>query len=322
MSTASLSKACTDCSAYLRGVRGYSVDTLGNYERTWHQFMHYLHGQGCSDEVRHFTVERVMDWCADLGTRGIHPNTIRNKIAGLSTLARFLMKRRDGRGRPLLTENPCHGFEKPRAVQQETKFMHPEELAKVMTLPCAEGLHLARILFMDTGIRCWELTSAKAGDLRQVGDQWILSVYVKGRRQEGAAPAQIPVSPDVAEQLVAALNRREASPTDPLIVTTRGTPFTRSQMSQAMIRLGRRAGITRLNTSPHKFRHTANVIARMSGLDPVLRAQMLNHSSTRTLARYDHLMPGEVSKGREIARAGFDSYLRLAPGEVHAKPTE
>src|SRR5690349_4076023 len=126
MSTASLSKACTDCSAYLRGVRGYSVDTLGNYERTWHQFMHYLHGQGCSDEVRHFTVERVMDWCADLGTRGIHPNTIRNKIAGLSTLARFLMKRRDGRGRPLLTENPCHGFEKPRAVQQETKFMHPE----------------------------------------------------------------------------------------------------------------------------------------------------------------------------------------------------
>src|SRR5690349_12145535 len=106
MATASLSKACTDCSAYLRGVRGYSVDTLGNYERTWHQFNTYLGSIGKTDEVRHFTVDAVMDWCSHLGNIGIHPNTIRNKIAGLSTLARFLMKRRDGRNRPLLTENP------------------------------------------------------------------------------------------------------------------------------------------------------------------------------------------------------------------------
>src|SRR5258707_10643727 len=79
-----------------------------------------------------------------------------------------------------------------------------------------------------------------------------------------------------------------------------------------MIALGRRAGIRRLTTSPHKLRHTTNVIARMSGVDALTRAAMLNHRSMKTLARYDHLVPGEVARGREQQRAGLAAYLAQA----------
>lgn len=103
---------------------------------------------------------------------------------------------------------------------------------------------------------------------------------------------------------------------DPLFLDDRGWRFTRSQLTQAMIRLGQRAGITRISTSPHRLRHTANVIARQSGVDALTRAAMLNHRSLRTLARYDHLVPGETAKGREQQRAGLDRYL--AQRDVYA----
>jgi integrase len=78
----------------------------------------------------------------------------------------------------------------------------------------------------------------------------------------------------------------------------------------AMVRLGVAAGIRRVSTSPHKLRHTANVIARQSGVDALTRAKMLNHRSMKTLARYDHLVPGETARGREQQRQGMEAYMR------------
>lgn len=307
----SLSKGFQECTVYLRGVQGYSEATLANYGRTWTQFLGYLREQGLGDEARHFTTETVMGFCDWLASKGAVPNTILNKIHGLSTLARFLMKRTDGRGRRVLAENPTLGFERPKETQPKTHFLLPEELHRLMAVPVCEGLALARAVMLDTGIRCWEAASAKVGDLRQMGETLYLVIPVKGRRRAGAEPATIPLSAACAELLTS--RRTMAKPDEPLFVTARGGAFTRSQLTQAMIRMGQKAGITRVSTSPHKLRHTANVVARQSGVDPLVRAAMLNHRSLRTLARYDHIVPGEVAKGREQQRAGLEAYLGQAP---------
>lgn len=306
----SLSKGFQDCQMYLRGVRGYADATLANYGLTWSQFLGYLREQGLGDEARHFNVENVMGFCDWLARKGAIPNTILNKIHGLSTLARFLMKRTDGRGKPVLASNPTTQFERPRGNPVETKFLLPDELAQLMAVPCHEGLALARTVMLDTGIRCLEAIEAKVGDLRQIGDDWYLVIPVKGRRQAGAEPATIPISLACAELLTS--RRTAAKSDDPLFPNQYGKPFTRSQLGQAMARLGRKAGITRVSTSPHKLRHTANVLARMGGADAYTRQKMLNHKSARTLARYDHLVPGEVVKGREQQAAALMSYLAQA----------
>jgi site-specific recombinase XerD len=306
----SLSKGFQECRTYLRGVRGYSDATLINYERTWGQYLGYLREQGHADEARHFTVETVMGFCDWLASKGAVPNTILNKIHGLSTLARFLMKRTDGRGRPVLASNPTLGFERPRQNQVETKFLLPNELVLLLAAPASAGLALARAMMLDTGIRCLEACQANVGDLRQIGETWYIALAVKGRRQAGAERATIPISGACAELLTS--RRTMATPDEPLFVDDRGRRFTRSQLTQSMIRLGKRAGITRITSSPHRLRHTANVVARQSGVDALTRASMLNHRSLRTLARYDHLVPGEVVKGREQQRTGLEKYLAQA----------
>lgn len=304
----SLSKGFQECRTYLRGVRGYSDATLSNYERTWGQYLGYLRERGLTDEARHFTVETTMGFCDWLASKGAVPNTILNKLHGLSTLARFLTKRTDGRGRPVLAANPTLGFERPRQTPVETKFLLPDELARFMVCPAPPGLALVRAVMLDTGIRCLEAVQADVGDLRQIGETWYLAIAVKGRRQAGAEPATIPIS-----SACAALLERDGSITrarhEPLFLDSRGRRWQRGQLTSAMIRLGQRAGITRITTSPHRLRHTANVIARQSGVDALTRAAMLNHRSLRTLARYDHLVPGEVVKGREQQRAGLAAYL-------------
>ena len=307
----SLSKGFQDCQMYLRGVRGYADATLANYGLTWAQFLGYLREQGLGDEARHFNVENVMGFCDWLARKGAIPNTILNKIHGLSTLARFLMKRTDGRGKPVLASNPTTQFERPRGNPVETKFLLPDELAQLMAVPCEEGLALARAVMLDTGIRCLEAVQATLGDLRVIGDTLYIAIAVKGRRQAGAEPATIPISASCAELLA---DRRVRGKTldEPLFLNRRGRPFTRSELTQAMTRLGRKAGITRISTSPHKLRHTANVLARMGGADAFTRQKMLNHKSARTLARYDHLVPGEVVKGREQQAAALLSYLSQA----------
>lgn len=308
----SLSRCFERCEEFLAGVRGYSPDTVANYQRTWWEFLRYVMDRGAPNETRSFTLEHVQGYLAMLGKAGRHPNTMLNRLHGLATLARYLRTQRDGRGRPLLDEDPIprQREERPREVKPATKYLRPEELQAWLSAPAYEGETLARALLVDTGVRCLEVCQANVGDLAQgAGGTWLLTIPVKGRRQAGAEPAVIPVSPDVAEALTKAVLARGAGAADPLIVDVKGKRFRRTQLTQAMIRLGQKAGITRLTTSPHKARHTANVVARLSGVDALTRAAMLNHRSMRTLARYDHLCPEETAKGRAAMRRGYEEYL-------------
>ncbi len=305
-----LSVAARECLEHLGAVRGYSPATLANYGRTYNQFVAFLQADGAPDSVAAFTPDAVMRFMAWLGNRKAVGNTILNKLHALSALARYLQKRTDARGRPLLTANPTKGVDKPTETRPEAKFLLPAELAAFVNAPAPAELVLPRLVLVDTGLRCGELCDANAGDLRDVGGAVYLTLRVKGRRQAGSQPVSVPLSAACAAAVKANIAARgPLDPSAPLFLDRHGRRFSRSQMTTALIRLGERAGVTRLTTSPHKLRHTANVIARLSGVDQLTRAAMLNHRSLKTLARYDHLVPGEVAKGRELQRQGLATYL-------------
>lgn len=308
-----LSKAFQDALQYYGAVKGFSRATLANYERTGHQFIAYLRARDLDDSVKHFTSDVVMDWCLAMGA--LQPpakaNTVLNKINGLSTMARHMLKRKDGKGRPLLAANPTTGFDRPSQVQVETKFLYPDELQRFLRAECPVWVSIARELFLDTGIRVAEACEANVGDVQKVEGVVYLTLAVKGRRHAGQEPASIPLSATCAESIEQSLLRRGVPMgEDPLLVDGLGQRWRPTQLGMAMHRLGLAAGIRRLSTSPHKLRHTANVIARQAGVDALTRAKMLNHRSMKTLARYDHLVPGETAKGREQQRLGMDAYLR------------
>jgi integrase len=76
-----------------------------------------------------------------------------------------------------------------------------------------------------------------------------------------------------------------------------------------MARIGKEAGIGRFKVSAHKLRHTANVVARRGGVDPVVRSALLNHSSLRAVQEYDHLLPAETYEARLQQREGLARYI-------------
>jgi site-specific recombinase XerD len=127
-----------------------------------------------------------------------------------------------------------------------------------------------------------------------------VSVKGKGRSQERI---QIQLGAEVTARLSDwLLHRNLPGPSEPLLTNQAGERFLRSTLYQVIVRLGRAAGITRVKVNPHAIRHLWNLTAREQGVDQVIRAKLLNHADTRTLAEYDHIMPQETARAREQVR--------------------
>ena len=84
------------------------------------------------------------------------------------------------------------------------------------------------------------------------------------------------------EQVDWLLQRELPSPLEPLLTNQAAERYTRGALYQAMLRLGRAAGITR-KVNLHSVRHLYNTTARDLGIDRETRARLLNHGDTRTL---------------------------------------
>ena len=324
-----LSEAIRQCLIHLQHVEKASPRTLSNYGRTMGQYLTFLHQHGLDDSPKQFTVERVQEFAGWLGQNGRVGNTIHNKLHGLAALTRWLMARKDGRGKPYLTSDPTKGWQKPKKVDVETDFLYPEDFEKFLGLPLPPYLANARQLIVDTLIRRLEAVEAKVGDLKQIGDAVYLTLQVKGRRQAGAARRSIPLSHEFAERLIKTLREREAGPDDPLIVDRLGDPWTESQLTSAFIRMGIAAGIERVSTSPHHIRHTvATILHHVQKVPLRVLKELLNHRSIQTTERYVHLIPGVTMEARKLQAESIRGYLALrgkvepCEPQLRAEPVE
>lgn len=309
-----LGKLGSEWIAYLLGVRGYSPDTTRGYDTTLAQFRAYLRGEGRQDIPREFTDDAVLGFVTDLGQRGVKPNTLVIKLSALSAFAQYAMKRKDHHQKPYLDRNPTKGFEWPQMQATETQFLHPEELRAFIDVPLPEREAIARDLLFDTGLRASELCRTNVGDVVELGGRWVVSVTVKGRgtRQRRLhIPLSAPVVEGVREYLLA---RGMPKSAEPLLVTARGTRLTRANLYYVIVKTARAAGIDRFRVSPHKVRHTINLVRKLGGVDRYARSRLLGQSDPRSQDRYEHLAPGELHDAKTMQADGLARYLARSPG--------
>lgn len=301
-----LSKAMSE---YLRHRAVYSRSSPGSieqYDRTYRMFLAHLRHSGAPDVPRSFTSDAVREWGLVEGERGVGGRTLASRFGHLSSLAGYLVRLRDGRGRPLLVENPVQGLEKPRFDRPESKFLHPDELRAFLAVPARPFENVARDLLLDTMLRVSEAVNANVGDVEGPdGDsRYLLAVRVKGGKEK-----RVPLSPPMASELQGYLLARGAVERSlPLLVNSRGQRWTRTGLSQLMVRLGKRAGIARFPVSAHKLRHTGATIALDEGANLKAVSALLNHSKIETTAQYLHLMPGALHDARAKQRAGLERH--------------
>lgn len=279
--------------------RGASPRSADCYDLTHRQYIAYLSGAGLTDDIRHFTPETVDGFATYLKENGRKASSINVKLAALHSLGEYGVKTKDSKGRYILAENPLTRVYRPKRERPQEKYLGKAEIQALLSEPCPAPVKLVVDLLVDTALRASELANAHVSDLRLDAERIILSVKVKGGKHH-----EITVGREVAGRLLESLKFREAKPTDPLLANEKGERYTRTTLSEAVLRLARRAGITRIPVRAHVLRHSIATMASATGADVPTIAAMLNHSDIHTAGRYVHRKDA-VDAAREAVRGAL-----------------
>ena len=122
---------------------------------------------------------------------------------------------------------------------------------------------------------------------------YTLKVYGKGDKER-----VVHFGKEVAKSLRSYLKVRGFLPHENALFTSRGgEPLTRSGILQIIRNLGKKAGITGKQVSPHVLRHTSATFWVKNGGDPMTLRKQLGHADSRMTDVYVNLV------GRDIAEA-------------------
>ena len=157
-----------------------NVNTWRAYQQDIKDFMAYA-GVRQPEQFREITRAHVIAWRQQLTRQGLANDTIRRKLAALSSLYAYLCDRHAG------LHNPVLGVKRPRSMNREgvTPALGDHQARMLLEAPPAETLKgkrdraiLATLLYH--GLRCEELCTLKVGDIHQREGVTHLRVEGKG----------------------------------------------------------------------------------------------------------------------------------------------
>lgn len=151
-------------------------------------------------------------------------------------------------------------------------------------------------LLADTGIRVGELVQLKPEDVIERDRNSFLRVHGKAERER-----LVPIAPTLQRRIrrYAQRTRPAATSSDRLFVALRARggdydALEASGVTQLIRDLGARAGLKK-RVHPHLFRHSAATWMLRRGMNPLLVAQVLGHSSLQMIQKvYAHLSPTDA----------------------------
>src|SRR5215469_3228376 len=185
----------------------------------------------------------------------------------------------------------------PKLPQRLVEVLSREEIQRIEDVAETERDKLIVRLLADTGIRVGELVKLRTSDFVERDRNLYLHVQGKGARERLA-----PLSPALARRLRRYTERSRPADAngDRLFLARRRSvsgehePITDSGVQQMIRNLGERAGIGK-RVHPHLFRHSAATYMLQRGMNPLLVAQVLGHTSLAMIQRvYAHLTPTDA----------------------------
>jgi len=185
----------------------------------------------------------------------------------------------------------------PKLPQRLVEVLSRDEIKRIEDATDSERDKLIVRLLADTGVRVGELVKLRQRDLIDRDRTVYLQVQGKGGRDR-----LVPLSSALARRLrrYAERSRPADAVGDRLFISRRRAisgnyeAITASGVQQLIRDLGETAGI-RKRVHPHLFRHSAATYMLQRGMNPLLVAQVLGHSSLAMIQRvYAHLTPADA----------------------------
>lgn len=270
---------------------------------------------GPERDIRLITYEDLVDYVANLRSRGLAPVTVANHTAVLKAFFHWCVERR------YLEHSPADGIVRASARRSERpRAIPPHELAAM--LECARYLNpkwYAVLLFLaDTGCRVGGLVSLTREHLD-------LERHTALLIEKGGHLHQARFGEKTAAALMRWLSLRPETAHDYLF-TGNGpdyAPLSRQAVASIVTRLAKRTGASRAWT-PHNIRHSVGHAYAKAGVPVTITARKLGHSDPAVTARFyypeDDQYLDLVSQRLELAALKDEGDLQPPVAKVTTLP--
>jgi integrase/recombinase XerC len=270
--------------AYLRSVRGISVETLRAYTQDLSRFEDYCVNHG-RDPVNAESGD-VRGFIGEASLRGNAAVSINRSLSSVRGFYRWLMRMN------IRADDPAAALRNLKTPRSLPVFLWEEEMAAFAELPEEKKIlwplrDRALILVMySAGLRVSEAASLSLKDMDR--DLSGARVIGKGNRER-----RVFFSEEAREALADWLPVRRSRilaehPTDRLFVNRRGGPLSTGGMRWIVARYAERSGLQK-NVHPHALRHTFATHLVNAGCDVRVVQELLGHASLSTTQRYTHV---------------------------------
>ena len=273
----------TRYAAWLLLERGMSANTRMAYTSDALRLDTWLRERGLTLETA--TLDRLLDFIADLHDLGIGPRSQARIISGIKSLYRFMKLER------IIPENPTLLIDAPRIGKHLPEVLTVAEVDAMLAAIDPSRPHAQRnraiieVLF-SCGLRVSELVSLEISRMNL--DEGYLTVTGKGSKER-----MVPMSASAVAELTDWLAEPQTLPVKAghegyVFLNRCGRRLTRVMVFYIVRDLAEAAGI-RKEISPHTLRHSFATALLEGGANLRAIQQMLGHESIGTTEIYLHL---------------------------------
>ncbi len=276
---------------YIKSQRGYSLNTVRNYETDLRHFFDYLTG---NENTRSIDLKQIDFHVIRAYLGGLFKEykktTISRKLSAIRTFFFFLEKNNLNEGNPAAEiSSPKQGKYIPEYLNVDDIFMLLDARDPV-TLKEVRNQAILELLY-SCGIRVSELTGLNLTDIDF--KERLVRVIGKGNK-ERIVPAGKKALSAVEKYLEqsAALRKKTGSPDrslkEPLFLNKSGGRLSSRSVSSIIKNFVREYGLVN-NITPHSLRHTFATHLLDSGADLRSVQELLGHASLSTTQKYTHV---------------------------------
>ncbi len=201
----------------------------------------------------------------------------------------------------------------PRLPRRVLDVLNRDEISALEGGAATERDRVIIRILGDCGLRASELCGLQPGDVTRHDRQAFLRVEGKGERER-----LVPLPPALLRRIDRYIRdtRPNDTPHPELFLSLRKgrsgdyEPLTRSGLLHLMDTAAERAGLSAKRVHPHLLRHSFITNALRAGVNPLILARIVGHSSLRMIEQvYSHLNAGD----------SYDAMIRALASEAHQR---
>lgn len=258
---------------YLKKEKGFSENTVKNYEIDLNQFEEYLK----QNKIKNPNFGQIRNYIKFLEEKKYKERTISRKISTLKSYYKYLESEK------IIKDNPLNLISNPKTPKNLPNYLNYEDIEKMLNTPeenkVGEREKLIIEMLYSCGLRVGELVNIKITDINQK-ERKIL-IHGKGKKERYTYYG-------TKCQNLLKIYLKNYEPKDYLLTNKHQKKLDEKIVRNIVTDISRKSGIEK-HITPHTLRHTYATHMLNEGADLKTVSELLGHENLSTTQIYTHV---------------------------------